>query len=123
MVNQIVLVGRIVRAPEVRTTETGKKVSTITLAVPRNYKNVNGEYDTDFLDCTLWSAVAESTSEYCNTGDMIGVKGRVQTRIIESPDGVKRKKTEIVSEKVTFLTSNPNRKKDTIEDSSLEEEE
>lgn len=54
---------------------------------------------------------------------MIGVKGRVQTRIIESPDGVKRKKTEIVAEKVTFLTSNPNRKKDTIEDSSLEEEE
>ena len=54
--------------------------------------------------------------------DLIGVKGRVQTRIIESPDGVKRKKTEIVAEKVTFLTSNPNRKKDTIEDSSLEEE-
>ena len=122
MVNQIVLVGRIARAPETKVTENGKKYATLTLAVPRNYKNVNGEYDTDFLDCTLWSAVAESTSEYCNTGDMIGVKGRVQTRIIESPDGVKRKKTEIVGEKVTFLTSNPNRKKDTIEDSSLEEE-
>ena len=121
MVNQIVLVGRIARAPETKVTENGKKYATLTLAVPRNYKNVNGEYDTDFLDCTLWSAVAESTSEYCNTGDMIGVKGRVQTRIIESPDGVKRKKTEIVAEKVTFLT-NPNRKKDTIEDSSLEEE-
>lgn len=123
MVNQIVLVGRIARAPETKVTENGKKYATLTLAVPRNYKNVNGEYDTDFLDCTLWSAVAESTSEYCNTGDMIGVKGRVQTRIIESPDGVKRKKTEIVAEKVTFLTSNPNLKKDTIEDSSLEEEE
>lgn len=122
MVNQIILVGRIARAPETKVTENGKKYATLTLAVPRNYKNVNGEYDTDFLDCTLWSAVAESTSEYCNTGDMIGVKGRVQTRIIESPDGVKRKKTEIVTEKVTFLTSNPNRKKDTIEDSSLEEE-
>ena len=122
MVNQIVLVGRIARAPETKVTENGKKYATLTLAVPRNYKNVHGEYDTDFLDCTLWSAVAESTSEYCNTGDMIGVKGRVQTRIIESPDGVKRKKTEIVAEKVTFLTSNPNRKTDTIEDSSLEEE-
>ena len=122
MVNQIVLVGRIARAPETKLTENGKKYATLTLAVPRNYKNVNGEYDTDFLDCTLWSAVAESTSEYCNTGDMIGVKGRVQTRIIESPDGVKRNKTEIVAEKVTFLTSNTNRKKDTIEDSSLEEE-
>ena len=110
MVNQIVLVGRIARAPETKITENGKKYATLTLAVPRNYKNVNGEYDTDFLDCTLWSAVAESTSEYCNTGDMIGVKGRVQTRIIESPDGVKRKKTEIVAEKVTFLAQAQNNK-------------
>lgn len=72
MVNQIVLVGRIARTPETRTTESGKKVATLTLAVPRNYKNVNGEYDTDFFDCTLWSSVAESTSEYYQTGDMIG---------------------------------------------------
>lgn len=110
MVNQIVLVGRIAKAPEVKMTENGKKISTLTLAVPRNYKNVNGEYDTDFLDCTLWSSVAESTSEYCQTGDMIGVKGRVQNRIIESPEGIKRRKTEIIAEKVTFLTSNTSRK-------------
>ena len=111
MVNQIVLVGRIARAPETKTTETGKKVATLTLAVPRNYKNANGEHDTDFLDCTLWSAVAESTSEYCKTGDMIGVKGRLQSRIIDTPEGVKKRKTEIIAEKVTFLTSNPSRKK------------
>lgn len=111
MVNQIVLVGRIARAPETKTTENGKKYATLTLAVPRNYKNINGEYDTDFLDCTLWAAVAESTSQYCQTGDMIGVKGRIQSRIVESPEGVKRRKTEIVAEKVTFLTSNASRKK------------
>ena len=111
MVNQIVLVGRIARAPETKTTETGKKVATLTLAVPRNYKNANGEYDTDFLDCTLCSSVAESTSEYCKTGDMIGVKGRLQSRIIDTPEGVKKRKTEIIAEKVTFLTSNPSRKK------------
>ncbi len=110
MVNQIVLVGRIARSPEVKITENGKKYATVTLAVPRNYKNVNGQYDTDFLDCTLWAAVAESTSEYCKTGDMIGVKGRIQSRIIETPEGVKRRKTEIVAEKVTFLTSNSSRK-------------
>ena len=73
MVNQIVLVGRIARTPETRITENGKKMATLTLAVPRNYKNSNGEYDTDFLDCTLWSAVAESTSEYCETGDMLSL--------------------------------------------------
>lgn len=116
MVNQIVLVGRIARTPEVRTTETGKKVSTITLAVPRNYKNAKGEYDTDFLDCTLWASVAESTSEYCQTGDMIGVKGRLQNRIIESPDGSKKRKTEVIAEKITFLSSNPTNRKRTSEE-------
>lgn len=115
MVNQIVLVGRIARAPEVRVSETGKKYASLTLAVPRNYKNSNGEYETDFLDCTLWSNVAESTSEYCGTGDMIGVKGRVQSRIVESPEGTRRRKTEIVAERVTFLTSNPNRRRDEID--------
>ena len=105
MVNQIILVGRIARAPETKVTENGKKYATLTLAVPRNYKNVNGEYDTDFLDCTLWSAVAESTSEYCDTGDMIGVKGRVQTRTYENAEKEKRYVTEVVAEKVTFLSS------------------
>ena len=119
MVNQIVLVGRIAKAPETKTSENGKKFATLTLAVPRNYKNANGEYDTDFLDCTLWSSVAESTSEYCKTGDMIGVKGRVQSRIVESPDGLKRRKTEIVAERVTFLTSNSSRR----ENENLEQEE
>ena len=123
MVNQIVLVGRIAKTLETRTTENGKKIATLTLAVPRNYKNANGEYDTDFLDCTLWSSVAESTSEYCKTGDMIGVKGRVQTRIVESPDGLKRRKTEIVAERVTFLTSNSSRKDNTIEEQEETEEE
>ena len=119
MVNQIVLVGRIARTPETKTTENGRKMATLTIAVPRNYKNSNGEYDTDFLDCTLWSSVAESTSEYCETGDMIGIKGRLQTRIVETPEGTKRKKTEIIAEKVTFLTSNPQRRKN--ENEKLEE--
>ena len=123
MVNQIVLVGRIARTPETKISENGKKFATLTLAVPRNYKNANGEYDTDFLDCTLWSSVAESTSEYCKTGDMIGVKGRVQSRIIESPDGQKRRKTEIVAERVTFLTSNTSRcDNDSSEQEETEEE-
>ena len=116
MVNQIVLVGRIARTPEVKTSENGKKFSTITLAVPRNYKNVNGEYETDFLDCTLWSSVAESTSEYCKTGDMIGVKGRIQSRIVETPDGQRKRKTEIIAERVTFLTSNSSRRDNEIEE-------
>lgn len=105
MVNQIVLVGRLVKNPELKTTDTGKTTTTITLAVSRNYKNVNGEYDTDFLDCTLWTSIAENTTEYCKSGDMLGVRGRIQTRLIEAEDGQKKKKTEIIADKVTFLSS------------------
>ena len=110
MLNQVVLVGRIVKTPELRVTDNGKKTAIVTLAVPRNYKNSNGEYDTDFLDCTLWTNVAENTTEYCQTGDMAGVKGRIQTRVIQNEDGTKKKKTEIVAEKVTFLAQSPNSK-------------
>lgn len=110
MLNQVVLVGRIVKTPELKVTESGKKMAIVTLAVPRSYKNASGEYDTDFLECTLWTNVAENTSEYCQTGDMIGVKGRIQSRIIQNDDGVKKKKTEIIAEKVTFLASSPSKK-------------
>ena len=105
MVNQIILVGRLVKTPEVVTTESGKNMSNITLAIPRSYKNENGEYDTDFLDCVLWNSIAKSTTEYCKQGDVIGVKGRVQSRMIEDEDGNNYKKIEIVAEKVTFLSS------------------
>ena len=115
MLNQVVLVGRIVKTPELRVTETGKKTATVTLAVPRNYKNMNGEYDTDFLECTLWTNIAENTTEYCQTGDMVGVKGRIQTRVIQNEDGSKKKKTEIIAEKVTFLAQSPNNKERSAE--------
>ena len=74
------------------------------MAVPRSYKNINGEYDTDFIDCTLWSGIAESTTEYCKKGDLLGVRGRVQTRVFEKDDE-KKFQTEVVAEKVTFLSS------------------
>ena len=123
MVNQIVLVGRIARTPETKVTENGKKYSTLTLAVPRNYKNQNGEYDTDFLDCTLWTGIAENTAEYCKSGDVIGVKGRLQTWLLENEDGSKYKKVEIVAEKVTFLSSARNDKviDNTVNDENIED--
>lgn len=105
MLNQIVLVGRLVQTPEVITTESERSMTYITLAIPRSWKNADGEYETDFIDCVLWNAVAESTSEYCKKGDIIGVKGRIQSRMIENEEGKNYKKIEIVAEKVTFLSS------------------
>jgi len=104
MLNQIVIVGRLVRDPELRTTENGKNVTNITLAIPRSYKNSNGEYETDFVDCVLWTGIAETTTEYCKKGDLLGIKGRVQTRVYEK-DEIKKNITEVVAEKVTFLSS------------------
>ncbi len=97
MLNQIVVVGRMVSDPQINETENGK-VATITLAVPRSYKNENGEYETDFIPCVLWKGIATNTCEYCKKGDLIGIKGRMQS--IEN-------KLEIIAEKVTFLSSKP----------------
>ena len=105
MLNQLVVVGRLVKDPELRKTDTGRNITNITLAVPRSYKNSNGEYDTDFIDCILWSNVAETTTEYCHKGDLLGVKGRIQTRLIENEEEKKRQVTEIIAERVTFLSS------------------
>ena len=112
MINQIMLVGRLVKTPDLFITESGKKGTFITLAVGRPFKNQNGEYDTDFIDCTLWTGVAESTAEYCKTGDVIGIRGRIQTRIAEDENGFKQKIMEIVADKVTFLSSSNNKKND-----------
>ena len=105
MLNQSILVGRIVKEPEVRETENGTKVTNITLAVQRPYKNVEGEYETDFIPCILWKGIAETTSEYCKKGDLIGIRGRIQTRVNEYPDQIKRNVMEIVAERVTFLSN------------------
>ena len=105
MLNQSVIVGRVVRDPELKETENGNKVTNLTLAVPRSYKNVNGEYDTDFISCVLWKGVAENTVEYVKKGDLVGIKGRLQTRVIENED-FNQHIMELIAEKVTFLTSN-----------------
>lgn len=104
MLNQAVLVGRIVQEPELKDTEKGK-VTNITLAVPRSFKNSNGEYDTDFISCVLWKGVAESTAQYCKKGDLVGIKGRIQTRNVELEDESHRRFVEVIAEKVTFLSS------------------
>lgn len=105
MMNQVFCVGRLVQEPTVETTESGKERARITLAVPRSYKNPDGEYDTDFLDCVLWGGVASNTAEYCKKGDLVGIKGRVETSTYETEDGEKKKTTQIVVDKVSFLSS------------------
>ena len=104
MLNQIILVGRLTRNISVHKSENGIKVATISLAIPRSFKNSDGNYDTDFIDCVAFDHIAENTSEYCEKGDIVGVKGRVQSRLVEKDDK-KENVLEVICEKVTFLSS------------------
>ena len=104
MINQAILVGRLTAEPEIIETEEGKKVSNITLAVPRNFKNSEGVYETDFINITLWNGIAENTAEYCKKGDVVGVKGRIQSDTYDK-NGEKKYETKVIAEKLTFLSS------------------
>ncbi|MBP3920607.1 MAG: single-stranded DNA-binding protein [Bacilli bacterium] len=103
MLNNTVIVGRLTRDVEMHETENGNKIARLTLAVPRSYKNMDGQYDTDFIPCILWKGIAENTAEYCKKGDIVGVKGRLQTSNYEKNGEIKYG-IDVVAEKVTFLS-------------------
>jgi len=104
MLNNVVLVGRVVRQPELTETQEKKQVSTITLAVSRAFKNSNtGEYDTDFINITLWENIAKNVCEYCGKGDIIGVRGRLIHRTYEIPNFKSIKAIEVIAERVSFI--------------------
>ena len=98
MLNQFTLVGRITKTPEMMENQDGSKFAIINLAVPRTFKNENGEYDTDFIDCTLWTGIAENACEYCKKGDMVSIRGRIQNLNNTA-------QLQLIAEKVSFLSS------------------
>ena len=102
MHNMVYLIGRLTQDIEIVEMEDGVKRGKLVLAVQRPYKNFDGIYETDFIDCILWNAVAENTAEYCKKGDLVGIKGRIQTRCYETEDGEKKKITEIIVDKLSF---------------------
>lgn len=111
MLNQVVLVGRLTKDIEVRKTDSGKEIATVTLAVPRSFKNMNGEYDTDFIDCILWEEKANRTKEYCHKGDVVGIRGRLQSRKVETEEE-NRYYQDLIAEKITFITTKDAPKKE-----------
>ena len=105
MLNQAILVGRLVYDPELRVLDNDVKVTNITLAVQRSYKNADsGEYDTDFLKCTLWSGIAETTVKYCTKGQLVAVKGRLSQKQHVCSDEKTFSYPEIIIEKISFLS-------------------
>ena len=111
--NNVVLVGRLAEDPKVSTTENGKKKTTVNIAVSRNFKNSEGIYETDFIRCVLWNGIASNTSEYCHVGDVVGIKGRIQTSNYDDEKGERHYLTEVVAERVTFLSSSKSKDEST----------
>ena len=105
MHNMVYLIGRLCDNPVTKKTENENDMCSINLAVQRSFKNEAGIYETDFIRCTLWSGIATSTSEYCKKGDIVGIKGRLQVSSYNDENGNTKYSTEVIAEKVTFLTS------------------
>lgn len=106
MNNAVYLIGRIAQEPEIKESENGKKFSQIRIATPRNYKNEEGVYETDFFNVSLFNGIAINTCEYCKQGDLIGVKGRLENNEYEDKKtGEKKFSMNVIAEKVTFLSS------------------
>ena len=103
MFNQIMLVGRLTKDPELRYTSDGVPVANITLAVSRHFKNAAGKSETDFVNCTLWRKTAENTADYCSKGSIVGLNGRIQTRHYVNSEGKRIFLTEVVARSAHFL--------------------
>ena len=102
MLNVIVVMGRLVRDPELRRTNSGTAVTSFTLAVDRDFKGQDGERETDFIDVVAWRGTAEFVFKYFSKGRMAVVEGRLQVRDWTDKDGAKRRSTEVIADNVYF---------------------
>lgn len=126
MLNSVVLIGRLVDTPTLKVYDNDLAMTNITLAVPRAFKNHDGEIETDFIRCVFWDITARNVTEYCMKGDLIAVRGRIQSRFTDisfenEGDVLKKKITalEVIGERVVFLSS-PNNKKEALADIEIE---
>ena len=105
MLNKIILMGRLTHEPELRTTGSGTLVCSFTLAVERDFKNQDGQKETDFIDCVAWKHTAEFVSKYFAKGSMAGLSGRLQIRDWTDKEGNKRRSAEVLVENIYFAES------------------
>ena len=105
MTNSITLMGRLTRDPVLRHTQSGLPVASFTLACDRDYKDADGEKQTDFVDCVAWRGTAELINKYLRKGRMAVVSGRLQLRDWTDRDGNKRRSAEVLTSTVSFADS------------------
>lgn len=105
MINNVVLVGRLTKDPDLKYTGSGTAVATFTLAVNRNFTNQSGEREADFINCVIWRKPAETLANYAKKGVLIGVTGRIQTRSYDNQQGQKVYVTEVIADNFQLLES------------------
>lgn len=105
MINNVVLVGRTTKDPELRYTPSNVAVATFSLAVNRIFKDANGEREADFINCVIWRQSAENLANWAKKGALIGITGRIQTRSYENQQGQRVYVTEVVAENFQMLES------------------
>ena len=105
MINNLTLVGRLTKDPELKYTGNGTAVATFTLAVNRNFTNQSGEREADFINCVIWRKPAETLANYAKKGVLIGVTGRIQTRSYDNQQGQKVYVTEVIADNFQLLES------------------
>lgn len=103
--NKVVLIGNLTRDPELQTTNSGKSVCRVGLAVQRRFANADGERDADFFNIDVWGTQGENCHKYLKKGAKCAIVGRIQNSSYDAPDGTKRNITTIVAEEVEFLSS------------------
>ncbi|MDR0934932.1 MAG: single-stranded DNA-binding protein [Erysipelotrichaceae bacterium] len=123
MINRVVLVGRLVRDPELRKTTTGNAVCSFTIAVDNRMKGPDGSRTTSFLPCVAWSQLADTVSKYARKGMLVGVEGRLNQRSYDRKDGTKATAIDIICDSVQFLepkSANSNTGEEIFSDSPQE---
>ena len=121
MVNRVVLVGRLVKDPELRKTSSDISFATFTLAVDNRVKEADGTRGTIFIDCRVFRDQADSLVKNTRKGSKIAVDGSLNQRNFERRDGTKGHVIEIVVDSITFLDPNPNREQNTVEEPKFDD--
>lgn len=122
MLNKIIIMGRLTRDPEMRHTQTGTSVASLTLACDRDFKPQNGEKETDFVDVVVWGKTAEFAANYFTKGRMAIVDGRLQVRDWQDKYGNKRKTAEVVADRMYFGDSKQEGKQESKKQTALAED-
>lgn len=108
MINDVTLIGRLTRDAELRYTPSNIATAQFNVACNRNFKNTNGEYDADFINCVMWREQAERFCNWTKKGMLVGITGRIQTRSYEGNDGKRVYVTEVVAENFQILEKRDN---------------